>query len=1378
MAKLHRVLVVLCLFLAPAVFAQSADQEVVSVVDSPDPVTPGSTLSYTVTVRNNGPNAATNGGLNINLAGALTHTTDVVPAGWTCFWSGNNGTCNTPSFAAGTTEVLTINATVGSHLAAFPDQDITSNFFPSGTTADPNNGNNTKTSTTTVNSPQVDLSVVASDSPDPVAPDGHVTYDVTVTNSGPDTASSVNFNVVPNSSLQFVSAAVPAGWNCTLPSVGAVNATFTCSRATWAPGSSNFDVVFAANDEQFGINDTTFQTFFSVNAGASDETDDGSDNQVAVTTAYQTPDADITVSVVDSPDPVAPDGDITYTVTVGNTGPNTAPNVTLNSFGGNNLRFVSASVPAGWNCTLPAANAQTAGWTCTLASMVSGDSDVLTFVLEASQDLNGINDGTILFGFSANSSISDPDNSDNSETESTAYSTADADISVTVTDAPDPVAPDGDITYTVTVANAGPDTAPNVTLNSFGGNNVRFVSASVPAGWNCTLPAPGAQTAGWTCTLASMASGDSDVLTFVIEASQDLNGINDGNILFGFSAGSGVSDPNNSNNSETESTAYVTPDADVFVSVSDSPDPVGPDGNITYTVTVGNSGPDTAPDVTLSSFGANNLRFVSASVPAGWNCTLPAAGTQTTSLTCTLASMASGDSDVLTFVMQADADLIGNSDTTILFGFSANSSVSDPDGDDNSETESTVYDVPNANLGVAVTDAPDPVAAGSNITYTGSLNSGGPDTAINVTFTVPLAPGLLFVSLSDPAGFSCTEPAVGTNGTITCTAPSLASGASVPFTLVAQVDPALNNGPDGTIEQTFLIGSATNDPIATNNEREILTAYTTPDADISVTNSDNPDPVAPGGGLTYTQTITNNGPNNAVNATFTQTLPPSVGFVALDRIGPVFTCSTPAVGASGAITCTAASLPSGATTIFTVVVDVLASSGTIGNTVIGDSDTFDPDNTDNQASVATTIIAPASADLSITKNTTATSASPGDSIQYTIAVTNAGPDDATTVVMTDTLPAGLLFQSITEPAGFDCVTPAAGTNGTITCTGATLADGATATFTLTVTVADGADSGNVTNSASVASATGDPDGGDTSGSAPAITLGPAIADLSITKTTGATAAPAGSTISYTITVTNAGLDAAEDVEVTDVLPAELLFVSITEPAGFDCTTPAVGANGTITCTGATLANGASASFTLTVRVADDAVAGSVTNSASVSSMTTDSDGGDTSDPAPPVALGPAAADVSITKTTTTTDAETGDTVFFTITVSNAGPSTATDVTVTDELPSGLTLVLASPSQGSCSGTTTINCDLGDLLAGGSATITLQTTVTATSGTISNTAFVSSADADPDGGDNSDSTPPFPVGSPAEVAQVPTLSEWALIALAMMLGAVALTKMRM
>ncbi|HUR82487.1 MAG TPA: DUF11 domain-containing protein [Thermoanaerobaculia bacterium] len=1045
------------LVLSLAAFGQSADQEVVSAVDSPDPVAPGATLTYTVTVRNNGPDPATNGGLNINLPLAVTHTTDVVPAGWTCFWLGNNGSCITPTFAAGVTEVIVINTTVSASLANFPDQSISANFFPSGTTTDPNSANNMKTATTLVNSPQVDLYLSVTDSPDPVFPDGTVTYTVPVTNGGPDTASSVNFNVVPNSSLAFQSATVPAGWTCTLPSVGAINATFTCSRATWAPGTDTFIVAFKANDEQFGINDTTFQTFFGVNAGGSNETDT-SDNSETETTAYTTPDADVYVSVTDSPDPVFPDGNITYTVTVGNNGPDLAPSINLNSFGSNNLRFVSASVPAGWNCTLPAAGAQTPGYTCTLpGGMVSGGTNVLTFVMQADDALIGISDTTIQFGFSANST---------------------------------------------------------------------------------------------------------------------------------------VSDPNNTNNSETESTAYVTPDADVYVTVSDSPDPVFPDGNITYTVTVGNNGPDLAPSITLSSFGSNNLRFVSASVPAGWNCTLPAAGAQTPGYSCTLpGGMVSGGADILTFVMQADDALIGINDTTIQFGFGANSTVSDPNNSNNTETESTAYVTPDADLAVTAADAPDPVAAGSNITYTGTVANNGPDTATSTSFSINLAAGLLFQSLTGPAGFACATPAVGANGPITCTSASFASGAPIPFTLVAQVANSLNNGPDGTITQSFVISSSNvSDPTQSNNTVTLMTAYTTPDANIAVTNADAPDPVAPGGTITYTQSITNNGPDSATTATFTQNVPAGTTFQSL-AFPAGWTCGTPAVGGTGVINCSKPAMISGETGAFTLVVNVTATSGTITSQVTGGSATYDPVSPNNTASTTTTVISTPFADLSITKSTPTTSAPVGSLITYTIVLTNNGPDAAPNPVMTDTLPASLLFRSISAPAGFTCTTPAFRTNGTITCNATTLANGASATFTLVVEVASGA-TGTIVNSAGATSNATDSNGGNSSGSSPAVTAAPATTTLGITKTTGTTSATPGTIVNYLITVTNSGPSTATSVTVNDTLPSSLQFVSATPSQG------TCNAASPLACNLGTILAGANATVALQVRVVG--TSGTFSNTATAS----------------------------------------------------------------------------------------------------------------------------------------------------------------------------------
>jgi uncharacterized repeat protein (TIGR01451 family) len=154
------------------------------------------------------------------------------------------------------------------------------------------------------------------------------------------------------------------------------------------------------------------------------------------------------------------------------------------------------------------------------------------------------------------------------------------------------------------------------------------------------------------------------------------------------------------------------------------------------------------------------------------------------------------------------------------------------------------------------------------------------------------------------------------------------------------------------------------------------------------------------------------------------------------------------------------------------------------------------------------------------------------------------------------------------------------------------------------------------------------------------------------------------------------------------------------------------------------------------------------------------------------------ADLSISKDTPATSAPTGSTLTYTLTVSNAGPDAATNVVVVDDLPSGLQFVSATPSQGTCNASDPITCNLGGIAIGGSATVTIQALVTATSGTITNTATVSATEDDPNPGNNEGATPPVPVTPAAAPAEsIPTMSEWALIALAAMLGALAMMKMR-
>src|ERR1051325_5457443 len=128
---------------------------------------------------------------------------------------------------------------------------------------------------------------------------------------------------------------------------------------------------------------------------------------------------------------------------------------------------------------------------------------------------------------------------------------------------------------------------------------------------------------------------------------------------------------------------------------------------------------------------------------------------------------------------------------------------------------------PITDLSILKSGTPDPTPAGSNITYTITIDNNGPNAAINAKWTDVLPSPLTFVSLSPQAGWTCNTPPVGTNGTVSCTNPSFAVG-SVVFTLVAQVPPAT---PPGPISNTATVTSVA-DSNTTNNSA--TSATTTP----------------------------------------------------------------------------------------------------------------------------------------------------------------------------------------------------------------------------------------------------------------------------------------------------------------------------------------------------------------------------------------------------------------------------------------------------------------------------------------------------------------------------------------------------------------------
>jgi uncharacterized repeat protein (TIGR01451 family) len=231
---------------------------------------------------------------------------------------------------------------------------------------------------------------------------------------------------------------------------------------------------------------------------------------------------------------------------------------------------------------------------------------------------------------------------------------------------------------------------------------------------------------------------------------------------------------------------------------------------------------------------------------------------------------------------------------------------------------------------------------------------------------------------------------------------------------------------------------------------------------------------------------------------------------------------------------------------------------------------------------------------------------------------------------------------------------------------------------------------------------------------------PPSADLSLSKTGAPDPATAGSPLTYTLTVLNNGPDTAQDVSLSDPLPAGVTFVSANASQG-SCAGTA-----TVTCQLGTLADGAPATVTIGVTPSNG---GALTNTATVTASTSDPDqSNNTATAQTAVNAPPPNADLSLAKSDVPDPVVVGSQLTYTLTVHNNGPDAAQGVSLSDPLPAGVTFVSSTASQGSCSGTATVVCQLGTLSGGADATITIVVTPTAT-GLLTNTATVTATTQD-------------------------------------------------
>ncbi len=278
-----------------------------------------------------------------------------------------------------------------------------------------------------------------------------------------------------------------------------------------------------------------------------------------------------------------------------------------------------------------------------------------------------------------------------------------------------------------------------------------------------------------------------------------------------------------------------------------------------------------------------------------------------------------------------------------------------------------------ADVWITKTAAPDPVAAGTDLTYHVTATNNGPSNAAAVTITDALPPGTSFVTAS--AG--CTETA----GTVQCDFGEVAFQATVDTTITVHLDPSM---PDGsTITNTATVQSTDSDPQPANNSATATTGVNAV-ADLELAKTAAPNPAVGGQDVTYTLTVTNHGPSDALAVAVADTLP--AGTTLVSAVPEQGSCTA----AAGTVTCGLGTV----TALDTVSVDVIVTvdAGALGqldNTATVSSPTSDPSRTNNTATASVDVTA--AADLSLTKALESTPLVPGTDAAYLLTVHNAGP---------------------------------------------------------------------------------------------------------------------------------------------------------------------------------------------------------------------------------------------------------------------------------------------------------------------------------------------------------------------------------------------------
>ena len=616
-----------------------------------------------------------------------------------------------------------------------------------------------------------------------------------------------------------------------------------------------------------------------------------------------------------------------------------------------------------------------------------------------------------------------------------------------------------------------------------------------------------------------------------------------------------------------------------------------------------------------------------------------------------------------------DDDVDGDDNGTLIAGVGVSTGVitlasnaepiNDDDTNPNTNTTLDFGFFPEVDLVITKTlnEAESDVQSGGDAVFDIVVQNLGPSDATTVVVTDVIPSGLTFDAGSSSFG-AFTQSLVGNELTINLG--DLAVGETATFQIGTTI--ATNQATDIVNEASVEAFEFETNLDNNNDDAAVDLTF----ADLVITKTDAIDPIGAGAQETYTITVINNGPDTATDVTITDNLPEDVTFVSgTFTIGNGTIDEVPA--GSGDLIISVGDIPSGATVQIDVVADVADTADSPLNNIASviANPNNDPNLANNDTNEETVVIR--EVDLTIDKSVDDTTPTAGETVTYTLVASNIGPGVARDVQVTDVLNPELTF----VPGSFDPLTSGVTINQTgqnLSFDVGVLGVGETRTFTFDVTVDPGA-TGVVPNEAEILTSDIETNPANNIDDAD-ITVQNEV-DLVLTKAVDLATAVAGQDqLVYTFTINHDTVSPsdAQNVVLTDVLPAGLTGVTINAPTATQ--TNFDNATGTVTVEFDTIPVGETRTFTVTADI-DEAVTGTLTNTASIA-VDNETDLSDNNDTA--VTIVNPEFDVTITKDVNNPTPLPGETVTYDVVLVNSGPSTATGVVLTDDIPAGLSFV--------------------------------------------------------------------------------------------------------